>query len=150
MTFIPTVVLKHSRKDKLIDKFEYRAYEEKILCVITCLKEYISRGNKHERLTTGQLIITLRKPFKGAFTDTKRRWIKDIFIVNNIVNFSPHSCRAASSSKAKCIDVNIDEIIRRGCWKNRKNFFKYYDKEITEYAPDDIDFNRISRVNNNV
>ena len=144
------MVLKHSRKDKLIDKFEYRAYEEKILCVITCLKEYISRGNKHERLTTGQLIITLRKPFKGTFIDTKRRWIKDIFIVNNIVNFSPHSCRAASSSKAKCIDVNIDEIIRRGCWKNRKSFFKYYDKEITEYAPDDIDFNRISRVNNNV
>ena len=150
MTFILTEVLKHSRKGKLIDKFEYRAYEDKTLCAIACLKEYISRRNKHERLTTGQLIITLRKPFKGTFIDTKRRWIKDIFIVNNIVNFSPHSCRAASSSKAKCIDVNIDEIIRRGCWKNRKKFFKYYDKEITEYAPDDIDFNRISRVNNNV
>ena len=51
-----------------------------------------------------------------------RIWIKDIFIVNNIVNFSPHSCQAASSSKAKQIDVNIDEIIRRGCSKNRKNF----------------------------
>ena len=144
------MVLKHSRKDKLIDKFECTAYEDKILCVITCLKEYISRRNKHERLTTGQLIITFRKPFKGAFIDTKRRWIKDIFIVNNIANFSSHSCRAASSSKAKCIDVNIDEIIRRGCWKNRKNFFKFYDKEITEYAPHDIDFNKISRVNNNV
>ena len=30
-----------------------------------------------------------------------------------------------------------------------KNFFKYYDKEITEYVVDDIDFNRICRVNNN-
>ena len=79
-----------------------------------------------------------------------RRWIKDIFIVNDIVNFSHHSCRAASSSKAKCIDVNIDEIIRRDCWKNWKNFFKYYDKEITEYAPDNVAFNRICRVNNNV
>ena len=78
-----------------------------------------------------------------------RRWIKDIFILNNIVNFSAHSSWAASSSKARCININIDEIIRRGCWKNRKNFLKYYDKEITEYVLDDIDFNRICRVNNN-
>ena len=70
--------------------------------------------------------------------------------MNKIVNFSPHNYRAVSSSKAKRTDDNIDEIIKRGCWKNRKNFFIYYDKEITEYAPDDIDFNRICRVNNNV
>ena len=79
-----------------------------------------------------------------------RRWIKDIFLLNNIVNFSPHSCRVASSSKAKRIDVNINEIIRRGCWKNWKNFFRYYDKGKTKYASDDINFNRIYRVNNNV
>ena len=96
-------------------KFAYRAYEDKTLCVIACLKEYISRRNKHEGLTTDQFIITLRKLFKGASTDTVRRWIKDIFTVNNIVNFSIHSCQAASGSKAKSIDVNIDEIIRRGC-----------------------------------
>ena len=50
-----------------------------------------------------------------------RTWIKDIFTVNNIVNFSPHSCQKASSIKVNGIDVNIDEIIRTGCWKNRKN-----------------------------
>ena len=75
-----------------------------------------------------------------------RRWIKDIFTVNTFVNFSPCSCWAASTSKAKHVDVNIDEIMRRGCSKNLKNFFKYYDKEITEYAPDDINFNRICKV----
>ena len=79
-----------------------------------------------------------------------RRWVKDIFMINNIVNFSPHSCWSASSSKAKHIDVNIDEITRRGCWKNHKNLFKFYDKEIIEYASEDIDFNKICRVNNNV
>ena len=66
------------------------------------------------------------------------------------VNFSPYSCRAGSSSKAKRTDANIDEIIRRDCWKNWKNFFIYYDKEITGYALDEINFNRICRVNNNV
>ena len=107
VTFIPKEVLKHSRKGKSLDKFAYRAYEDKTLCVIACLKEYISRCTKHKGLTIDQLIITHRKPFKGASIDTMRRWIKDIFIVNNILNFSPHSCWVASSSKAK----HIDEII---------------------------------------
>ena len=77
VTFIPTEVLKHSRKEKPLDKFEYRAYDEdKTLCVIACLKEYISRHNKHEGLITDQLIITFRKLFKGASIDAMRRWIK--------------------------------------------------------------------------
>ena len=126
---ISTEVLKYSRKDKPLDKFEYRADEDKTLCVIECLKEYISRRNKHEWLTTDQLIITLRKPFKGASIHTMSRWIKDILIVNDIVNLSPHSVRAASSSRAKCIDVNIDEIIRRDCWKNRKTYLNTMTKK---------------------
>ena len=60
VTFIPEEVLKHSRKGKPLDNFEYRAYEDKTLCVITCLKEYIYRRNKHEGLTTDQLIIIYR------------------------------------------------------------------------------------------
>ena len=75
VTFIPTEVLKYSRKGKTLDKFEYRAYEDKTLCVIACLKEYISWHNKHEKLKTDQLIITHRKPFRGASIDTRRRRI---------------------------------------------------------------------------
>ena len=93
------------------------------LYVIACLKEYISRRNKLERLTTDQLIITRRKPFERASIDTIRRWIKDIFIVNDIVNVSPHSCRTPSSSKAKRIDVNIDEIIRKRLLEKPEKFF---------------------------
>ena len=66
MTFIPTEVTKHSRAGEPLDKFEYRANDEdKTLCAIACL--YISRCNKHEGLTTDQLIITLRKPLKRSF-----------------------------------------------------------------------------------
>ena len=76
--------------------------------------------------------------------------IKDVFTVNNIVNFSHHSSRTASSGIAKCIDVSIKEIIRRGGWKNRKTLFKYYEKEITKSASGDIEFIKIFRVWNNV
>ena len=133
----------YQSRGKSLDKFEYISYTDKKLCIISCLRGYLTRRDKHVGLNTDQLIITLEKPFKGASIDTMRRWVKDIFILNNIVDFSPHSCRAASTSKAKNMEVNIDEILKRGCWKNRKSFFIYYDKVITEYAPDDIDFNRI-------
>ena len=146
VTFIPTEVLKHSGKSKPPDKFKYRSYTDKKLCIISCLREYLTRQDKHVELNVNQLIITLKKPFQGASVDTMRRWVKDIFIINNVVDFSPHSCRAASASKSKNMEVNIDETLKRSCWKNRKNFFIYYDKVITEYAPDDIDFKRICQV----
>ena len=94
--------------------------------------------------------MTLRKPIKGASIDTMKKWIKHIFTVDNVFNFSPHSCWGASSSKTKPIDVNIDEMIRKGRCKNKKNFFRCFDEEITEYVPADIDFIRICRVWNNV
>ena len=68
--FLPTELLKHSRKGKRLDKFEYRWCEDKTLCDIACLKEYTSRGNKHKGLTAEQLIISPRKPFKEASTNT--------------------------------------------------------------------------------
>ena len=41
-------------------------------------------------------------------------------------------------------------LLEKAVGKTGKNFFIHYDKEITEYVPDDIDFNTICRVNNNV
>ena len=42
VTFILTEVLKHSRKGKPLDKFEYRSYTDKRLCIISCLREYLT------------------------------------------------------------------------------------------------------------
>ena len=64
------------------------------------LKEYISRIDKHMNLPSDQLTFTLRKHFKGSFTDTMRRWMKEVFVKNNIVDFSPHSRWAVSTNKA--------------------------------------------------
>ena len=102
------------------------------------LKEYISRIDKHMNLPSDQLTFTLRKHFKGSSTDTMRRRMKEVFVKNNSVDFSPHSRWAVSTNKAQSIDVNIDNIITRGCWKNRENVFKLYDKNTVEFAPDDM------------
>ena len=57
-------------------------------------------------------------------------------------NFMPHSCRAAETSKAKKLNVNMEDILKQGCWKNMKTF-KKHEKEITDYADDDVDFMKI-------
>ena len=68
-----TELLKHSRKGKRLDKFEYRWCEDNTLCDTACIKEYTSRRNKHEGLTADQLIIFVRKPFKEASISTIRK-----------------------------------------------------------------------------
>ena len=79
-----TEVLKHLSKDNPLDKFECKVYNNNRLRVIACLKEYISRRDKYMNLPSDLLLTTLQKPFKGASTDTMRRWIKKVFVKNNI------------------------------------------------------------------
>ena len=43
----------------------------------------------------------LKKPFSGTSIDIMRRWVKDIFTLNNIVEFSPNSYLVESMSKAE-------------------------------------------------
>ena len=122
VTFIPWTVLNHYRQGKTLEKFEYRPYIDYRLCIISCLREYISSRNTLEGLTSDQLIATLKISFKGTSTSPMRRWKKNIFTFDNIGDIFPHSCWAASTSKAKSIDVNVDEIIRKRCWQSRKKF----------------------------
>ena len=72
VTFIPTEVVKQKLKGKALDKFEYRSYTDEKLCIISYLREYLARRDKHVGLNKDQLIITLKKPFKGGFIDTMR------------------------------------------------------------------------------
>ena len=69
--------------------------------------------------------------------------MKEVFVKNNIIDFFPYGYRAVSTSKTKIIEVNIDDIIHHNVVvKIRKTFFKFYDKNIFEFAPHGMDFNR--------
>ena len=43
VTFSPNHVLKHSKPGKKLNSFHYRAYHNKTLCAVDCLKEYLKR-----------------------------------------------------------------------------------------------------------
>ena len=60
--------------------------------------------------------------------------------------FFSHYSQAVSISKVNTINNNVDQIISGGCWKNSKNLSIFYNKDITEYVSDKIEFNCI--VNN--
>lgn len=44
-----------------------------------------------------------------------RKCTKEVFINNNVLGFSPHGCRPASTSKGRAINVNVNDIVSRGC-----------------------------------
>ena len=76
-------------------------------------------------------MITYGKPYKPASPDSIRRWAKQLFTDAKIRGFTPHSCRAASTNKAMAImNINIEDILRKGCWKNANNFYKVFYRDI--------------------
>ena len=44
--------------------------------------------------------------------------------------YGPHSTRAAATSKAKQVGVDIGTIIKTAGWSNAKTFAKFYDRQI--------------------
>ena len=93
-------LLKTSRPGKHLGRLEFRNFDEdKKLCIVTVLKEYVHRT----QLTRGnftQLLLSYCKPFKPVCTDTIARWLKKV-LENagiNITKYGAHSTRAAVTS----------------------------------------------------
>ena len=74
VTFSPNHVLKHSKPVKKLNSFHYRAYQNKKLRVVDCLKEYLKGRNTKVQAYTKALFITYGKPFRTAAIDSMRRW----------------------------------------------------------------------------
>ena len=100
-----------------------------------------SKRDKVDKLQK-RLFITYRKPYHTASIDTLRRWIKETFAQTNLTeNFSPHSCRSTSTTKAFNMCLDIKDILRKACWSNAKTFLQHFKKEIIRYEV--VDFNKI-------
>ena len=142
VTFSPEHVLKHSKPGQKLNVFEYWAYLGSKVCVLECENESIHRRNDRAGKGQKRLFITYRKPYHTASIDTFRRWIKERFAETNLIeNFTPHSCRSASTTKAFNMSLDILDILRKACWSNVETFLQHYKKEIVCY--EGADFNKI-------
>ena len=133
MILLPNKLQKQTRPGKQISPIVYHRYpHNQNLCVVHCMEEYIERRKLIVDDDIAQLLITVGKPHKPATSNTVARWIKQELSDAGIdtSTYKAHSCRSASSSKAKEIGIPYTEILKRGGWSGDSTFKRFYDKSI--------------------
>lgn len=147
-TFRINELLKTSRPGKHLGCLELRAFDEdKQLCVVLFLKEYVER-TELLRGTHSQLLLSYCKPFKPVSTDTISRWLKKV-LANagiNINEYGAHSTRSASTSAARAANISVKTIMDAAGWANVETFRKFYDKPITDGVPDNFGYKLLKAV----
>ena len=122
--------LKSTRPGKHLAPLDLMEFpEEPSLSVTVHLREYLKRTSSYRGENT-QLFLSYRKPFKPVSKDTLSRWIKEILKAAgiNTEKYSPHSTRAASTSKCGSKGLQIDEILKTAGWSNAGTFARFYRK----------------------
>ena len=136
-TFFVNSLLKHSRRGTHQSPIELNSFEEnKALCVIRVLHEYLNR-TRPLRGDCKNLFITLLAPHKAVSTDTISRWLKETLARAGVDThvFTAHSTRSASTSAVKESGAPISVIMNAAGWTNATTFAKFYHK-VTQADPD--------------
>ena len=127
-------ILKTTRPGFHQKEITIKAFEpDRRLCIVTVAKAYLEE-TKRIRGTEMQLFISFQKPHKAVSRETISRWIPSVMLDAGLdVNiFSPHSLRAASSSKVRKAKVPINTILETAGWTRESTFRQFYDKPIKE------------------
>jgi len=126
-------LLKQSRPGFDCSSLVLKAYPpDRRLCVVTVLREYLSRTKPCRKDCDDSLLLSYVKPYKPVSRDTISRWIRVVMLRSGIdVNrYTAHSVRAAATSKAKAMMVPISDILKTAGWSQESTFSKFYNKTI--------------------
>ena len=106
--------------------------EDKTLCVVTCLREYIDRTAEFRSEGEGsdKLLLCYQQPHGPATKDTITRWLKTVFIHAGTTNFTPHRFRGASSSAMLQSGVAVQDILKVAGWSKVPTFKRFYNKRL--------------------
>ena len=112
------------------DELVFKHFVDKRLCVVHYLNAYKIR-TAALRGQESNFFISVRKPHSKVSRDTIRRWTKQGLLQAGIdMNiFTPHSTRAASSSKAAKA-VGLRTILKTVGWRSASTFTTFYKKKI--------------------
>ncbi|XP_046602576.1 uncharacterized protein LOC124296587 [Neodiprion lecontei] len=105
--------------------------EQPRLCIASTLKRYLEI-TKPLRGDCSNVLITSRKPFKSASTQTISRWIRSVLAKSGIgPEFTAHSTRHACTSAALAKGLDISAIRNTAGWsKDSQVFAEYYNRPI--------------------
>lgn len=126
--------LKHNKPGESLSSIKVYAYnEEKTLCPVRCIREYIRR-TRGIRNGEDQLLISSRKPYARVARNTVSSWTKKVFRAAGIDTqvFAPHSTRAASTSAAIAQGINLNTLLQQASWKSAETFARHYNKPIED------------------
>lgn len=109
--------------------------EKPELCLANTVLEYV-KLTKSVRGSCDNLIITCKKPYNAASTQTISRWIKSVLSRCGVgEEYSAYSTRHASTSLAYKKGVNIQIIKSTAGWsKSSEVFTKFYNRPIASPA----------------
>ena len=105
--------------------------DDKDLCVVTALDEYILRSSEWRKESNQvQLLLGTIRPYKKVVSSTISRWVKTVLKLAGVdVNiFKGHSTRADSTSKATVSGLSLCEILNS--WSSAFTWQRFYKKEI--------------------
>ncbi|XP_057299486.1 uncharacterized protein LOC130630105 [Hydractinia symbiolongicarpus] len=119
-------------------ELEYHEFSEnKKLCIVSCLNQYNVRSQGWRCNRQCQLLLSPVKPYREVVRSTIAGWIKTV-LKNagvDIKLFMAHSCRPASSSKAKAMSLSLKSILDRGQWSSKSSTWqKHYHRPILNKA----------------
>ena len=123
--------LKTTDKKNHQKQLSFEAYpHDKALCVVHYLQRYVKR-TENLRGEENRLFITSRQPHNKVARSTIAQWTKKVLAKSGIdtATFTPHSTRAASTSKA-ANRVCLKTIMKTAGWRRSSTFGKFYHKEI--------------------
>ena len=105
--------------------------EDKRLCIVEHLKEYLKR-TAALREGHSQLLLSYVKPHKPGPKETISRGVKTVLTLAGIDTqlYGAHSSRAASTSSCKDKGLSLTEIMKVAGWTNSGTFARFYSKPL--------------------
>ncbi|VDI20620.1 Hypothetical predicted protein [Mytilus galloprovincialis] len=116
---------------------------EKSLCVVTCINDYMSRTEswreQGDNIDRSWLLLSVVKPHHHIVPSSVARWLKETIKKSGFSSlFTGHSTRSASTSKAKRVGLSTQDVIDQAKWTNESTFMRFYCKPIWEVEPGTI------------
>ena len=134
VVFRMKTLLKHNQLGQPLDSIRFYSYEDdRSLCVVRTIKEYLKRTERVRRGQT-QLLLSYIGPHGPISRATLARWTLTVLerAGVNTEKYKSHSTRGASASAARAMGASLNAIMRNASWKDAKSFAIHYHKSLDD------------------